>query len=84
MLLCNHAAALVLWMIEGLVRVSVQVPGAHLVARFAAPWVGMTAIAALLGLLLAGYAGNWRRDYGGWWPPFVMVALVLLFGVKLG
>ncbi|MBL9202371.1 MAG: ComEC/Rec2 family competence protein [Opitutaceae bacterium] len=82
--LCNHAAALVLLFIEGCVRVGVQVPGAFLTARFAAPWVGPAALAALTAALLAGYALRWRLRGGGWGPPFVVVMLTLIFGVKFG
>ncbi|MBI5770567.1 MAG: ComEC/Rec2 family competence protein [Verrucomicrobia bacterium] len=82
--LCNHAAALVLFGIERVVRMSVQVKGAFLPAQFAAPWVGGMAFALLLTALLAGYAANWRKERGGWWPPFALVAFVLIFGVKFG
>lgn len=80
--LCNHAAALVLLVIERLVQFSVTVPGTYLPARFAAPWVGPAALAVLLATLLVGYAGGWRRSLGGWWPPFVVVALTLALGVR--
>jgi len=80
--LCNHAAALVLWTIESLVRVSVTIPGAFLAASFKAPWIGPAAIVTLIAALLAGYAADWRRERGGWWPPFAIVALVLMFGVE--
>lgn len=82
--LCNHAAALVLLGIEGLVRLGVRVPGAFVPAQFIAPWVGPVALAALIAALLAGYALRWRRRGGGWWPPFAVVALTLIFGVKFG
>lgn len=78
--LCNHAAALLLWLIESVVRISVTVPGAFLPARFRADWIGDAALIALLASLFAGYAARWRSP-GGWWPPFGIVALVLLFGV---
>jgi competence protein ComEC len=81
---CNHAAALVLFGTEWVVRVSVQVKGAFLPAQFAAPWVGGAALAVLMAALLAGYATNWRKERGGWWPPFAVVAFVLIFGVKFG
>jgi competence protein ComEC len=81
-ILCNHAAALVLLVIERLVQFSVSVPGTFLPARFVAPWVGSAALALLLATLLVGYAGGWRRNVGGWWPPFVVVALALILGVR--
>ncbi|MBL9189392.1 MAG: ComEC/Rec2 family competence protein [Opitutaceae bacterium] len=80
--LCNHAAALVLLAIEALVRFGVQVPGAFLSARFAAPWVGPAALALLLATLLGGYALRWQPRTGGWWPPFAVAGLTLLFGMK--
>ncbi len=82
--ICNHAAALVLLVIETLVRWSVTLPGAYLPARFSPPELGAVATLTLLAALLAGYAANWRTERGGWWPPFALVALVLIFGVKFG
>ncbi|MEY2881139.1 MAG: hypothetical protein RLZZ15_3519, partial [Verrucomicrobiota bacterium] len=82
--LCNHAAALVLLGIEWTVRLGVQVKGAFVPAQFVAPWIGSVALAVLLGTLLAGYAWGWRKERGGWWPPFAVVAVTLIFGVKFG
>lgn len=81
-ILCNHAAALVLLAIEHLVRWSVKLPAAFLSAHFVAPWLGAAALTATLAALFAGYATGWRRERGGWWPPFAIVALVLIFGTK--
>jgi competence protein ComEC len=82
--LCNHAAALMLLMIEWLVRLSVRMPGAFVPAHYSATWIGATALAALMATLVFGYATEWKRELGGWWPPFAVVALTLLFGVKFG
>ncbi len=82
--LCNHASALVLFLIEWLVRQSVRLPGAFLPAHFSAPWIGAAALGALMVALVAGYGANWQRERGGWWPPFAIVAIVLIFGVKTG
>lgn len=82
--LFNHAAALMLWAIEWLVRLSVQVPGAHLPAHFATPWIGSAAITLLMAALFHGYGTRWAWRRGGWWPPFVIVALTLIFGVSFG
>jgi competence protein ComEC len=82
--LCNHAAALALWVIEALVRQSVRLPWAFLPAHFRQSWVGSAALAAVLAVILAGYASGWRKERGGWWPPFAMVALALVLGVQIG
>lgn len=82
--LCNHAAALVLLGIESLVRQSVRVPGAFVPASYTAAWIGAAALTALMATLVFGYATDWKRERGGWWPPFAVVALTLAFGVKFG
>lgn len=82
--LCNHAAALILLGIEWVVRLSVQVPGAYVAATFTSPWVGPIALGLLLAALLLGYSTEWKLRRGGWWPPFAIVALVLIFGVRFG
>ena len=83
-ILCNHAAALLLLLIEHLVRLGVQVPGAHLAAAFRTPWLGPVTLLVLLGAIGYGYARRWTTAPGGWWPPFVITALALIFGVKFG
>jgi competence protein ComEC len=80
--LCNHAAAMVLLLIEWLVHTSVQLPGAYLPAHFAPAWAGMAGLSLLMAALFGGYAAHWRRERGGWWPPFAVVALALIFGMK--
>ncbi len=82
--LMNHAAALVLLAIERLVQWSVKVPGAFHHATFRAPWIGGAALAGLTAVLLIGYATGWRRRRVGWWSPFAVVAVVVIFGVKFG
>lgn len=81
---CNHAAALMLLIIEWLVRQSVRLPGAFVPAQFEATWTGAVALSALMVALVYGYATGWKRERGGWWPPFAIVALTLAFGVKFG
>lgn len=82
--LCNHAAALILLTIEWLVRLSVRLPGAFVPAHYARPWIGTVALVALMLALVAGYATDWKLRRGGWWPPFAIVALTLIFGVEFG
>jgi hypothetical protein len=60
----------------------VRMPWACVPAEFKAAWVGSTALAGTLIAMLVGYSHQWRPARGGWWPPFVIVAAVLLFGIK--
>jgi competence protein ComEC len=83
-LVFNEAAAVVLYAIDALMRVGSRVPGAWIPAHYRAEWIGPAALAALLAALIAGYAFGWRRERGGWWPPFAIVAATLAFGVKFG
>ena len=80
----NHASLLVLWTIDKLIRFSSRLPGAWYAATWRAPWVGPLAFASLLGVCLAGYACGWKRERGGFWPPFIVIVLALVFGVKFG
>lgn len=84
--LCNHAAALTLYLIEELVRWSVRLPGAFVPARFTAGWIGSASLAILMVVLVIGYAKQWKTasGRGWWWPPFAVVATVLIFGVTFG
>ena len=80
----NHASLLVLWSIDKLIRFSSQLPGAWLAASWRAPWIGPVAFVSLLGVCLAGYTFKWRHERGGFWPPLIVVAAALVFGVKFG
>lgn len=80
----NHAAALLLWAIEGVARLVVRLPGASMEAHFRAPWLGPATLLFLLALLLHGHARRWRPEAGGFWPPFAALALVLALGVRYG
>jgi competence protein ComEC len=82
--IANHAAALVLAGIDAVITATVDLPGFCFPARFAAPWIGPAALTLLLASLLVGYATGWRRRLGGWWPPFGIVAVVLLLGLETG
>lgn len=82
--LANHAAVLLLWLIEEGVRLFVSVPGAWYAASFRAPWMGGLALAAVLAAMLAGYARGWRGEHRGYWMPVAVVAIALLTGVTFG
>ena len=80
--LFNHAAALVLWGADALVREFVRLPAAWLDAHFVLPWLGPIVLALLLASLLFGYQVGWGRRFGGFWPPFILTALAFGLGVR--
>ena len=80
--LFNHAAALVLWGADALVREFVRLPAAWLDAHFVLPWLGLIVLALLLASLLFGYQVGWGRRFGGFWPPFILTALAFGLGVR--
>lgn len=80
--LCNHAAVLVLWLIDRALRLFVEMPGIYHAAAYKAAWIGPLGLALLLTSLLYGYHHGWSRRHGAWWPPVVIVALTLIFGVN--
>ena len=82
--LFNHAAVMVLWGMDALIRLGVRVPGAWWPVTFRAAWIGPTALATLLAACLAGYALHWRRAAVGFWVPPALAALTLILGVKFG
>jgi competence protein ComEC len=82
--LFNHAAALMIWFMDWLLRITMALPGVYRTAHFRAGWIGPAILATLLATCLAGYAWRWRRERGGFWPPFVLTACLIVLGVKLG
>jgi competence protein ComEC len=80
--LFNHAAALILALIQWLTGALVKVPGAYWPAAFKAQDWASLVLAALLAACLAGYAAKWR--HGTVWVPFAVVAVAIIFGVKFG
>ncbi len=83
-LLFNHAAVLILAGIDGAIRQFVTWPGVYHAATFKAEWIGPWAFVVLLGTIFYGYATRWDLNRGGWWPPFIVVAITLIFGVNFG
>ncbi len=80
----NHASALVLLLSERGIDYFLKVPGVFLPARFPTTWFGFATLGMLLAALFWGYATRWEKRFGGIWPPFVIVALALIFGVRFG
>lgn len=80
--LCNHAALLILWLVDADIRYFVTVPGIYHAAAFKAEWIGPVALATLLACLLWGYARRWSGTVFIWWAPAGIVAGALIFGVN--
>jgi len=80
-ILFNHAAALVLAAMEGTVTLALRMPGVSWPASFDPPWLASAAGAVLLALLAVGYALRWSRRVGGYWTPYAVLGILLLFGV---
>lgn len=83
LVLANHAAVLLLWIIEHGVRASVELPGMWLRASFRAEWIGAATLGLLLGVMGWGYARQWQGEHRGFWMPFAVVLVALAFGVRL-
>ncbi|HWA85644.1 MAG TPA: ComEC/Rec2 family competence protein [Opitutus sp.] len=82
--LFNHAALVLLVVIDGLIRAGVHAPAVWWTADWRTPWLASSALALLAATLLAGYAAGWRGWARGYWAPFAAVAAMFLLGVKIG
>ncbi|MEO7599834.1 MAG: ComEC/Rec2 family competence protein [Opitutus sp.] len=80
----NHAALLVLDVIEWAVHVTVKIPSMWFGAQFRSEWIGPIALGVLLAMIIFGYARKWEGLHRGYWIPFAWVLAVLLFGVTYG
>ncbi len=80
----NHASALVLLLSERGIETFLKVPGVFWPAQFPTTWIGFASLGVLMAALFWGYATRWEKRFGGLWPPFAIVALALIFGVRFG
>jgi competence protein ComEC len=81
---CNGAAGVILLAMTRTAHAATAVPGVYFTAHYRAAWIGPVALSLLLAACLFGYAGDWRRERGGFWPPLAVVAIALIFGVWYG
>lgn len=82
--LANAVAALTIRLMDWLLLHGIELPGVYFRAHFRADWLAPAALVLLTAVLLAGAAGRWSRRFGGYWPPVVALALLLILGVKFG
>lgn len=80
--LANHAAIVVLWLIEAGIHFSMKLPAMWFAASFRSTWIGPVSLMSLFALLIIGYRREWRGWHRWYWPPFAVVVLVLIFGVQ--
>ena len=83
-LLFNHAAIVVLGVIDGIVSLSAQLPNGSWTAHWRWPAAAPLALTVLFVTLLAGYARGWRGWVIAWWTPALVVAVAVATGVRLG
>ena len=82
--LFNSAAGLTILVMDWLVQSGTGLPGVYFNARFTHNWMAPASLVVLTGVMLAGVSGRWSRRYGGYWPPVLLVALLLIFAVQFG
>jgi competence protein ComEC len=82
--LFNSAAALIIIAADWLLRHGTTLPGVYFPAAFRADWLAPAALVLMTAVMLAGASVRWRPRWGGYWPPVVVLALLLIFGVKFG
>jgi competence protein ComEC len=82
--LFNHAAIVILAVIDWLIRLTVKLPAAWWTAQWRAAWAAPLFLTALLVAVLWGYAHAWKLRAGGWFVPFAVVLAGIVSGVKFG
>ncbi len=79
--LLNHAALVVIWLMEGLIRIGLELPGMFWETSLRAEWLGPAMLILLIGLILTGYSVGWKRMPAGFLNPFLALTAFLIFGV---
>lgn len=78
----THAAALLAWLMQGLLELAVRVPGMFFPATLVHPALGPLGIAGVVALVGLGYARKWSPAGLGLLVPVAWVMAVLVFGVR--
>lgn len=80
----NAVAALIIVLMDWLLQYGTDLPGMWFNARFRADWLAPVSLGLMTAVFLAGAASRWAPRYGGYWPPAVALALLVILGVKFG
>jgi competence protein ComEC len=79
--LFNHAALVTLWVMQGFVELTLQVPGMFWEADPRLDWFGPVMLILLIAIVLVAYSVGWQRVPGRIFAPFIALAVFLIFGV---
>jgi competence protein ComEC len=80
----NHAAVLLIKVMQWLVTHGAGLPGVYFPANFAHSWMAPAALVLVVATMLLGASLNWRHSAGGFWPPVLALVLAVFLGVKFG
>lgn len=80
----NLLAAEIISLTDFLLQHGVGLPGVYFPARFRADWLAPLSLLLMTGVMLLGAGTGWARRWGGFWPPVILLALLLILGVKFG
>lgn len=80
----NLVAALTIVAMDWVLRHGTAVPGMWFDAHYRTGWLAPVALILMTAVFLAGATGRWAPRYGGFWPPVVTIALLVILGVKFG
>ena len=78
----NFLAAVTVMAMDWLLRQGTALPAMWFNASYRAEWLAPLSLVLMTAVLLAGAAGRWAPRYGGYWPPALLLALLVIFGVK--
>ncbi|MBA4136097.1 MAG: hypothetical protein C0518_02130 [Opitutus sp.] len=80
-LVMNHAAAVVILVMDWLVRRGTEMPGMYFAAEFRAPWMGAAALVVVLGSMFLAANPRLGRN-APYWLPLAALAATMILSVK--
>ncbi len=81
---CNFFAALIVDVMDWLLHHGTALPAMWFTASFRTAWLAPVSLALMTAVFLAGSAVRWSPRYGGFWPPALALALLIILGVQFG